>query len=492
MTRALIALLLAALACALAADIDTLWTVTHDPDGVQAFHSVCVYGGGRIFAVGFSCSGDANDTDGLVACLCQNGGIQWTVTQGGDGWEYLEDVCPTPDGGCVAVGRTNTPGNNDAWALCLNADGAEVWNHTWGGLGEDRAESVAALDDGYLVCGSTASYGLGQEDVWLLRLDAAGDTLWTHTYGSQYFDRAVKVLCLPNGNIFVMGGSNIQDAQRNSEIFLLLLNGDGNVLQQSTAWVAGSGSLDFDTGMDACLMPDGTIMVTGITSAESVEWMDTALVHLDAELNILSRECYELIDFYDFGYGVAPSVREGACIISGTTRRESDCRDLGYLMCVDADGSVLWSHTYECPQHTGRYRLAVLPDGDIVQCGWQRTGQGQAAAFVQRLHEDYTAVQENTRPTRSGARIEGVLPNPFNPATRIRFSITRPGPARLDIYDVRGRYIATLLNEPVPPGAHEVQWNGRRADGAVASTGVYCVRLVANGGTDTCKMLLLK
>jgi flagellar hook assembly protein FlgD len=84
------------------------------------------------------------------------------------------------------------------------------------------------------------------------------------------------------------------------------------------------------------------------------------------------------------------------------------------------------------------------------------------------------------------------LPNPFNPATRIRFSITRPGPARLDIYDVRGRYIATLLNEPVPPGAHEVQWNGRRADGAVASTGVYCVRLVANGGTDTCKMLLLK
>jgi hypothetical protein len=254
--------------------------------------------------------------------------------------------------------------------------------------------------------------------VWLLRLDAAGDTLWTHTYGSQYFDRAVKVLCLPNGNIFVMGGSNIQDAQRNSEIFLLLLNGDGNVLQQSTAWVAGSGSLDFDTGMDACLMPDGTIMVTGITSAESVEWMDTALVHLDPTEHPQPRvlRAHRLLRL---------RLRRGALRARGSVhhqRHDAQGERLPRPSVPHVRGcrrQRVVDHTYECPQHTGRYRLAVLPDGDIVQCGWQRTGQGQAAAFVQRLHEDYTAVQENTRPTRSGARIEVSCPIP---STRPRAS----------------------------------------------------------------------
>jgi hypothetical protein len=46
--------------------------------------------------VGFSCSGDANDTDGLVACLCQNGGIQWTVTQAATLWSIWKMCAPRP------------------------------------------------------------------------------------------------------------------------------------------------------------------------------------------------------------------------------------------------------------------------------------------------------------------------------------------------------------------------------------------------------------
>jgi glycosidase len=78
-------------------------------------------------------------------------------------------------------------------------------------------------------------------------------------------------------------------------------------------------------------------------------------------------------------------------------------------------------------------------------------------------------------------------PNPFNPATRIRFSIAIPEKVRLEIYDTSGRKIGNLLDGRLPAGLHEVEWNG-----AGMSSGVYIVRMTAGRFQNSRRILLLR
>lgn len=83
-------------------------------------------------------------------------------------------------------------------------------------------------------------------------------------------------------------------------------------------------------------------------------------------------------------------------------------------------------------------------------------------------------------------------PNPFNPETSIPFSLARSGRVTLRVYDVSGRMVATLVDEYRAAGAHVVSWDGRGSDGVAAASGVYFVKLNANGITEMRKMVLLK
>lgn len=79
-------------------------------------------------------------------------------------------------------------------------------------------------------------------------------------------------------------------------------------------------------------------------------------------------------------------------------------------------------------------------------------------------------------------------PNPFNPVTKISFSLPEAAEIRLEVYNVAGQEVATLIdNEFYGPGSHSATW-----DGSAAATGVYLYRLEAGSFTETKKMLLLK
>jgi len=86
----------------------------------------------------------------------------------------------------------------------------------------------------------------------------------------------------------------------------------------------------------------------------------------------------------------------------------------------------------------------------------------------------------------------GNWPNPFNPVTTIAFSLPAAAKARLDVYNVKGQRVTTLVNEPLAAGLHQVVWNGRDANNRAVSSGVYFYRLRAGKYDRTRKMLLLK
>jgi len=92
----------------------------------------------------------------------------------------------------------------------------------------------------------------------------------------------------------------------------------------------------------------------------------------------------------------------------------------------------------------------------------------------------------------SVTRLVGNVPNPFNPTTGIQFSLSEPGLVSLEVYNVSGRRVRTLLREHTSAGSHEVTWDGRDDSGASVSSGVYFYRLVAGEFSEAKRMTLLR
>jgi hypothetical protein len=78
-------------------------------------------------------------------------------------------------------------------------------------------------------------------------------------------------------------------------------------------------------------------------------------------------------------------------------------------------------------------------------------------------------------------------PNPFNPTTTISYGVPNRGLVQLNVYDILGRKVATLVNEEMAPGRHEVTW-----DASGMASGVFFYRLVAGGFVNTKKVTLMR
>jgi len=91
-------------------------------------------------------------------------------------------------------------------------------------------------------------------------------------------------------------------------------------------------------------------------------------------------------------------------------------------------------------------------------------------------------------------RLDRNWPNPFNPNTNIRFTLTGEGhrPVRLSVHDVRGRLVALLVDEALPAGTYVHSWQGRDGDGRAVASGVYFARLQVDRQIETRKLTLLK
>ena len=103
-----------------------------------------------------------------------------------------------------------------------------------------------------------------------------------------------------------------------------------------------------------------------------------------------------------------------------------------------------------------------------------------------------TATGVGDTPTVGRTELKAPFPNPFNPRTEIRFDLAEKAPVRVEILDARGRRVRTLVDGVRPAGSHQVVWRGRTDDGRGVASGVYFVRLTADGRAQTQKMTLVK
>ena len=88
--------------------------------------------------------------------------------------------------------------------------------------------------------------------------------------------------------------------------------------------------------------------------------------------------------------------------------------------------------------------------------------------------------------------INGNYPNPFNPETQISFQIAKDSHVSMNVYNIKGQLVKSLVNENMKSGSHTITWHGKDNSGRTASSGVYFFRLSNNGVSKVHKCTLMK
>jgi hypothetical protein len=120
-------------------------------------------------------------------------------------------------------------GAADIWLIRTNANGDTLWTRTFGGDTADLGHSVAqTADHGFILCGQTASFGAGNYDAWLIKTDSTGDTLWTRTFGGGSDDVGYSVQPTTDGG-YIMAGKTKSIGAGGEDFCLIKTDASGRV-----------------------------------------------------------------------------------------------------------------------------------------------------------------------------------------------------------------------------------------------------------------------
>ena len=214
--------------------------------------------------------------------------ITFQRTYGGASDDIGYSVQQTADGGYIVVGTTESfgAGSCDVFFIKTNASGYTERSRTFGGVGDDEGYSVQqTADGGYIIVGLTSSFGSGSADIYLVKTNASGDTLWTRAYGGSRFDEGYAVQQTPDGGYVVAGAVCL--ASDTEDVYLMRTNPSGDTL-----WTRTYGGSGCDEGNSLRVTTDGGYIIAGITESFGSRSADVYLIKTNASGDTLWTRYY--------------------------------------------------------------------------------------------------------------------------------------------------------------------------------------------------------
>ena len=459
---------------------DTLWTKTYGGISHDEGKSVQQTTDGGYIIAGYSSSFGAGGGDVYLIKTDQNGDTLWTKTYGGSSADYGQFVRQTTDGGYIVVGGTYSFGVGDGDVYLIKTDdyGDTLWTKTFGGLHWDYGYSVQEISDGgYILVGETNSFGDGSSEIYLIKTNTAGDSLWTKTYTSPKWVSGYSVRETNDGAYIIVGGESGY-----GDIYLIKVSTDGDML-----WTKIYGGAYGDVGYCVQQTSDNGYIIAGSSSSYSSGDYDIYLLKTDINGDSLWAKTFIHNYSGDAGYSVQQTF-SGGYLIAGCTGSNA------ILIKTDDIGNSIWTKTIS-GEFNRAYFAQQCSDGGYIVTGFADTsGLGKADVYLIRIASDVTGIVEKDeiRPLRYN--LNQNYPNPFNPETVISYRLPESASVELIIYNTLGQRIKTLVNKKQNAGKYRVKF-----DGSGLASGVYFYRLqVSTISTKTYlfnnarKMILLR
>jgi hypothetical protein len=259
-----------------------VWDKTYGGTGDDEGRSVQQTSDSGYIITGFTESYGAGGDDVWLIKTDASGNKVWDKTYGGTGDEEGCSVQQTLDGGCIVVGYTSSNGadSEDVWLIKTDESGYEVWDKTFGGTADDRGYSVQQVSDGgYIVVGTTRSYGAGVADVWLVKTDTLGDEVWEKTFGGGGDEEGYSVQQTSDGGYVITGYATSYSAGV-PDVWLIKTDLSGNKV-----WDKTFGETYYEEGRSVRQTTDGGYIIAGRTWGYGGGHDDVLLVKTDADGN---------------------------------------------------------------------------------------------------------------------------------------------------------------------------------------------------------------
>jgi len=392
-----------------------LWERMLGGDRTDVVHSIASAPGGGFVLAGYTESKGAGEADAWILRLDSRGHDTWNRTFGGAGIDGFLSLAKLSDGSFAMGGVNRSAGGGlaDAWVVRLDRKGKKQWERTIGGEGRDMALAIAATNgDGLVLAGLTQSEGNRlDDDLFVGRLDGKGNLLWKRALGGSQNDAATSIVILPDGEILLAGFTRSRGRGR-ADAWILRLDGQGKVLWERT--FGGSG---FDIPWSIALAADGGFVFAGETGAGGRQDRDAWVMRLDAQGDPLWEKTFGG-EKYDILTAIA-AVPGGGFILAGNTESKGAGRNDGWVVRLDAQGEMLWEHTYGKKNRDAFWSITAVPGGNSPagggfavagQIGSTRTGASDA--WVLRLDNKGAVLWERTFGGKKGDTARAILPGP--------------------------------------------------------------------------------
>lgn len=264
---------------------DMEWAKTYDQDGteyglVNQRIAQTADGGYVVHGMvwGFGSDGWAYS----LAKLNSSGDVQWAWLYDAPQHDNGEGgFCQTQNGSYVMVGYSRAFGLNwDAFVIKVDNLGTWQWARAYGGVNTDKGVQIVQTTDlGYLIAGTTSSYGAGNSDLMIIKIDNSGDLIqWARAIGGSGDDRSVGLAKLADGGFLVTGYT--QSAGGGQDILLLKIDDAGNLL-----WTKTLGGADTEVVWGLTPTTDGGFAIVGMTKSYGAGGGDLFVLKTDANGN---------------------------------------------------------------------------------------------------------------------------------------------------------------------------------------------------------------
>lgn len=444
--------------------------------------------------------GGINEDSGSSVCQTSDGGyiiagttfyadvlLIKTDEYGNDIWtkKYCDNVysrgCSvqqTIDCGYIIAGVMETDLRSyDALLIKTDSDGNETWIKTYGGVDGDGSEFVQqTFDGGYILTGNTYSYGAGSSDILLVKTDSNGEQTWLRTYGGSDLDFGFNVQQTTD-SCFIIVGQTMSYGEGGADIWLIKTDSNGTKL-----WDKTYGSTEGDYGYSVCQTQDGGYIITGTS------YYDVYLIKTDANGNEIWSKTYGDSNITERAYSVNQTSDGGYFLAGDSYPYGGDGDSDVYVLKTDSAGNKLWDSFFGGSE--GDYGNSAQPtqDGGYIITGMTSSyGAGSTDVYLIKTDEfGSVGIEENNHP--ENISLYQNYPNPFNPTTTISYSLSESGFVELNVYNLQGQIIRTLVNSKQNRGYHQIDF-----DATELTTGLYIYDLKMNGVTiDSKKMIFLR
>lgn len=250
-----------------------VWSKTYGGASQDSGSEVIAVSDGYVIA-GISYSSTNHNGDVYVIKTDLNGNLIWQKTYGGFAYDMGYSIAATDDG-YIVIGDTLSYGHGsyDVYLLKIDKNGNLIWEKTFGGAGDDKGSSVVAMSDGYVITGETSSFSADNSTkAYLLKTDLAGNLLWQKTFGGNLYNSGAAIKAVSDG--YLIGGTTMSYGAGIFNIYAVKTDLNGNLVWQE---VFGRGF--WDQGSAIAVVKDGYV-IAGTSFSPDLKTVDMYMVKL--------------------------------------------------------------------------------------------------------------------------------------------------------------------------------------------------------------------